>query len=233
MLALVRPAEGQRAPGRTAQAEATTHRSAFHVRGRVEGRYPNGFDPEADPLRHRVSGRFQSAFLVLAGRGRVPHAAGLRERFQSPPRPRFGRRREMAMRSALGASPRQRSGPTDADRESGTRCRWRDARPRLRHAVATTSVSRPAGHHDSTPRRGARRPRGVGLHRVDGRRHRALSFGLVYRRCKRSAQSLSERRSPRRVRGSAGGAAAWARRGDRRSGKSPWRASCSRAPEDC
>ena len=51
---------------RTAQAEATLIASRIKT-GRVENGSRNGFTPRLITLRERISGRFQSALLVLAG----------------------------------------------------------------------------------------------------------------------------------------------------------------------
>ena len=88
---------------RTAQAEATLIASRIKT-GRVENGSRNGFTPRLITLRERISGRFQSALLVLAG------AVGFLmllvcANLSNLLLVRASRRqREMAVRAALGAS---------------------------------------------------------------------------------------------------------------------------------
>ena len=88
---------------RTAQAEATVIASRIKT-GRVENAFRNGFTPRLVTLRERISGRFESALLVLAG------AVGFLmllvcANLSNLLLVRASRRqREMAVRSALGAS---------------------------------------------------------------------------------------------------------------------------------
>jgi len=89
-----------------AQAEATTI-AASRPRTRMDGGPRNGFTPTLSPLRDRVSGRFRTALLALAGAvgflmllvcANLSNLLLVRASV---------RRREMAIRSALGAAPRQ------------------------------------------------------------------------------------------------------------------------------
>jgi predicted permease len=88
---------------RTAQAEATLIASRIKT-GRFENGSRNGFIPRLTTLRERISGRFQSALLVLAG------AVGFLmllvcANLSNLLLVRASRRqREMAVRAALGAS---------------------------------------------------------------------------------------------------------------------------------
>jgi predicted permease len=88
-----------------AQAEATTI-AANVPRSRMDGQPRNRFTPTLSPLRDRVSGRFQTALLALAGAvgflmllvcANLSNLLLVRASV---------RRREMAIRSALGAAPR-------------------------------------------------------------------------------------------------------------------------------
>ena len=89
-----------------AQVEATTI-AANVPRSRMDGQPRNRFTPTLSPLRDRVSGRFQTALLALAGAvgflmllvcANLSNLLLVRASV---------RRREMAIRSALGAAPRQ------------------------------------------------------------------------------------------------------------------------------
>jgi len=89
-----------------AQREATTI-AANVPRSRMDGQPRNRFTPTLSPLRDRVSGRFQTALLALAGAvgflmllvcANLSNLLLVRASV---------RRREMAIRSALGAAPRQ------------------------------------------------------------------------------------------------------------------------------
>ena len=88
---------------RTAQAEATLIASRIKT-GRVDDSYRNGFDPRLTTLRERISGRLQPALLALAGAVAflmLLVSANLSNLLLV----RASRRqREMAVRSALGAS---------------------------------------------------------------------------------------------------------------------------------
>ena len=88
---------------RTAQAEATVIASRFKS-GRVQDSYRNGFNPRLATLREHISGRFQSALIVLAGAvaflmllvcANVSNLLLVRA---------SRRQREMAIRAALGAT---------------------------------------------------------------------------------------------------------------------------------
>jgi predicted permease len=87
---------------RTAQAEAALIASRIKT-GRVDTGFRNGFEPRLSTLRERVSGRFQSALLVLAGAVAflmLLVSANLSNLLLV----RASRRqREMAVRAALGA----------------------------------------------------------------------------------------------------------------------------------
>jgi len=89
-----------------AQAEATAI-AASVPRSRMDGGPRNGFTPTLSPLRDRVSGRFRTALLALAGAvgflmllvcANLSNLLLVRASV---------RHREMAIRSALGAAPRQ------------------------------------------------------------------------------------------------------------------------------
>ncbi len=89
-----------------AQAEATAI-AASRPRSRMDGQPRNGFTPTLSPLRDRVSGRFRTALLALAGAvgflmllvcANLSNLLLVRASV---------RRREMAIRSALGAAPGQ------------------------------------------------------------------------------------------------------------------------------
>lgn len=89
-----------------AQTEATAI-AANRPRTRMDGQRRNGFTPTLSPLRDRVSGRFRTALLALAGAvgflmllvcANLSNLLLVRASV---------RRRELAIRSALGAAPRQ------------------------------------------------------------------------------------------------------------------------------
>ena len=89
-----------------AQAEATAIAASL-PRTRMDGQPRNRFEPTLSPLRDRVSGRFRTALLALAGAvgflmllvcANLSNLLLVRASV---------RRREMAIRSALGAAPRQ------------------------------------------------------------------------------------------------------------------------------